>query len=92
MPDQPITKKQWREFHERLAAELSISVSIVATVRTLALHEKLSRKDVALWLAEKITLPRKSRPYSKVHYQSILDFTSSATGAQWFSLLRDYRE
>ncbi len=92
MPDPPITKKQWREFHERLATELSISVSIVATIRTLALHKKLSRKDIALWLAEKISFSGKFRPYSKAHYQPILDFTTSASGAQWFSLLRDFGE
>jgi hypothetical protein len=90
MSEQPVSKQQWIEFHNILSSELAIPVSVVSTVRTLVLDKRLSRKDIALWAADKLHLSGKYRRYSKAHYQPILDFTASATDAQWTSLLREY--
>jgi hypothetical protein len=90
MPNADITKKQWAKFHYALVAELSVPINVVNVVRSFALHDKYSRKDIALWAADKFNSSKEHRDPPKAHYQSVLDFTASCTDDQWSSLLRDY--
>lgn len=96
----PVTKTQWKQFHQLLADELGLTPRQVGTLRCLSLGDKKTPEEIAAWLSVKKQQPPRHtgqshtgrRDRSKTHYQAMIDFSQSCSSAQWSSLLRDYGE
>ena len=87
----------FHEFHTKLAGKHGVGYEVIRHIRSSAIGDNKSRKEVAEWIAVKISLPKRhkvfltgkklphsqSRTHNKEYYQTLLNFVASCSSEAW---------
>lgn len=87
----------FQQLHEQLAQRYFISSHEVSALRTLAVGQKKTRKEIAEYLVIKLSQPHynhrvdsrtNTRRRPKEHYQSMLNFVASCRDLGWEDMIQ----
>ena len=76
-------KKQFfKELNSSLGSKYNLTSKQIGTIRSFYLSSNMTRKEIAMWLGNKLSVSQRSI-LKKEHFQQLINFVASCSDEAW---------